>query len=49
MADVRLLLQAYGADWDAKDEEGDTALCLAASQGHAELVGALLSPAPAPT
>ena len=38
-----MLLQAYGADWDAKDEEGDTALCLAASQGHAELVGLLLS------
>ena len=41
--DVRLLLETYGADWDAKDEEGDTALCLAASQGHVELVRLLLS------
>ena len=41
--DARYIVQKCGADLNAEDENGDTALHLAAEEGHAETVRALVA------
>lgn len=47
-AEICKLLLSHGADVEAKDADGDTALCVAVRAGHLEASAALLAASPRP-